>query len=166
MASETQSFEMFIPDTMSKQNEKTGIYTKKKLLLLIVVIMALAAIIILGILQIPIYVKLSDLSQEKIELTNKLTKIIDEIEETKTNELKMDSKISFAHFRKAGGFGYFQILHDKMSYFDGQAACHKIHGKIIECDERHRNASSNFFHTNVYISTIILFISTFAQNEQ
>ena len=74
MASETQSFEMFIPDNMCKKNEKTVIITKKKSLLLIVVIVA--AILILGILLTSIFLKLNEFSQEKIELNNKLEKII------------------------------------------------------------------------------------------
>ena len=60
---------------------------------------------------------------------------------------KKDSKNSYAHFLKAGELGYFQVLEDKMSFFEGQAACKKIHGKIIECDERNGKASSNFLHT-------------------
>ena len=139
MASETQSFEMFFPDTTSKKNEKTVIFTKKKLILLIMV-----TILFLGILLTPIYVHLS-------KETKKLTKIIGEIEEIKIAEQillkeKMDSKDSFAHFLKAGEFGYFQKLSDKMNFNDGQAACQKIHGKIIESDERYGNATSNFYY--------------------
>ena len=148
MASETQSFETFIPDNMCKKNEKTVIITKKKSLLLIVVIVA--AILILGILLLSIYLKLNEFSQEKIELTKKLEKIISDINNIKINEKilleKMDSKNSYADFLKAGEFGYFQILEDKMSFFDGQDACQRIKGKIIECNERHGNASSKFFY--------------------
>ena len=148
MTSETQSCEMFSPDTMPKKNEKTGIFTKKKLIFLFLLLI-IVTILILGILLTPIYVHLSDISQEKIALTIKLTKIIGDIEEIKTKEQillkeKMDSKNSFAHFVKAGEFGYFQKLQDKMNFNDGQAACHKIHGKIIESDERKGNASSKF----------------------
>ena len=147
MASETQSFEMFIPDTTSKKYEKTMIYSKKKLLLLIAVIMA--AIITLGIFLTPIYVQLNHLSQEQIVLTKKLTKIITENEKIKTNEeillkKKMHTKNSYAQYLKVGDFGYFQVLEDEMSYFDGQDACQRIKGKIIECNERHGNASSKY----------------------
>ena len=150
MGSETQSFEMFIPDTMSKNYEKTVIYSKKKSLLLIAVIMA--AIITLGIFLTPIYVQLNHLSLEQIVLTKKLTKIIVDNEEIKITEQilqkeRIESKNSYAHFLKAGELGYFQVLEDKLSFFEGQAACKKIHGKIIECDERHGNASSNFLYT-------------------
>ena len=112
-------------------------------------IMALAAILILGVVLTPIYIQLNHLNKEHIVLTTKLTKIIVDNEEIKTNEQlllmeKMDSKNLYAHFLKLSGFGYFQVLEDKMSFFDGQAACHKIHGKIIECNERHGNASSKY----------------------
>ena len=147
MASETQSCEKFFPDTMSEKNEKTVNITKKKIICLILV-----TILVLGILIIPIYVHLN---QEKIMLTNNLMKIIADIEEIKSHEKfvneKMDSKNSFAEFLKAGEFGYFQKLEDKMSYNDGQAACRKIHGKIIESDERYGNASSIFFLFSLYI---------------
>ena len=59
---------------------------------------------------------------------------------------KMHTKNSYAHYLKVGEFGYFQVLEDEMSYFDGQDACQRIKGKIIECNERHGNASSNFFY--------------------
>ena len=124
MASETQSFEMFIPDTKSKKNEKTVINTKNKSIILIVVIVV--AILTLGILLTPIYVKLNEFGQEK---NNKLEKIIGDINNIKTSEKilleKMNSKNSYAHFLKAGEFGYFQILEDKMSFFDGQDACQR-----------------------------------------
>ena len=85
MASETQSFEMFFPDTMSKKNEKSEIFTKEKLRDLIT-IMALAAILILGVVLTPIYIQLNHLNKEQIVLTKKLTKIIVDNEEIKTNE--------------------------------------------------------------------------------
>ena len=161
MASETQSFEMFIPDNMCKKNEKTVIITKKKSLLLIVVIVA--AILILGILLISIYLKLNEFSQEKIELNNKLEKIIGDIKEIKTSEKilldeKMDSKNSYAHFLKADEFGYFQELEDKMSFFDGQDACKRIKGKIIESNEKYGNASSKFSFTKHPKITLVLLL--------
>ena len=116
MASETQSCEMFFPDTMSEKNEKIVIFTKKKFIFLMLV-----TILILGILIIPIYVHFS---HEKIMLTNNLTNIIADIEEMKTNEKllkeKMDSKNSLAHFLKVEKYGYFQKLKDKMNFNDGQ----------------------------------------------
>ena len=140
MSSETQSCELFLPDTKYEKNEKIVILTKKKLILLMV-----ATILILGILIIPILVHFVQLNQENI--TNNLTKIFADIEEIRTNEIvkeEMDSKNSYANFRKAGNFGYFQKLDNKMSYFDGQDACRKMHGKIIESDDRYGNASSKF----------------------
>ena len=143
MASETQSCEIFLPDIVSEKNGKTVIFTKKKLTFLILV-----AILILGIVIIPVCVHFEHLKQEKIVLTKNLTRIIADIEEMKTNEKilkeKMNSKNYFANFLKVENFGYFQKLEDKMNYFDGQDACHKIHGKIIESDERYGTATSKF----------------------
>ena len=85
-------------------------------------------------------------------ITNNLTKISADIEAIKMKEIMLKEKIisknSFAHFLKAREFGYFQKLEDKMSYFDGKDACHKIHGKIIESDERYGNASSKFLFSS------------------
>ena len=74
MSSETQSCELFLPDTKSEKNEKIVILTKKKLILLMV-----ATILILGILIIPILVHFVQLNQEII--SNNLTKIFADIEE-------------------------------------------------------------------------------------
>ena len=141
MTSETQSCEIFLPDIVSEKNGKTVIFTKKKLTFLILV-----AILILGIVIIPVCVHFEHLKQEKIVLTKNLTRTTSDIAEMKTNEKelkeKMDSKNSFANFLKVENFGYFQKLEDKMSYEDGQAACHNLHGKIIESDERIGNATS------------------------
>ena len=143
MSSETQSCELFLPDTKSEKNEKIVILTKKKLILLMV-----ATILILGILMIPIFVHFVQLNQENMAaVTDNLTKVFADIEVIRTNETfkrKMDSKNSYANFLKAGEFGYFQKLDHKMGYFDGQDACRKIHGKIIESDDRYGNASSKF----------------------
>ena len=57
---------------------------------------------------------------------------------------KVLSKNSYANYVRVGDFGYFQKLDDKMSYEDGQAACHELHGKIIESDERNENATSKY----------------------
>ena len=161
MASETQSFDMFIPDTTSKKYEKTMIYSKKKSLLLIAVIMA--AIITLGIFLTPIYVQLNHLSLEQIVLTKKLTKIIVDNEEIKITEQilqkeRIESKNSYAHFLKAGELGYFQVLEDKMSFFEGQDACKRIKGKIIESNEKYGNASSKFSFTKHPKITLILLL--------
>ena len=158
MASETQSFEMFIPDTKSKKNEKTVINNKNKSIILIVVIVV--AILTLGILLTPSYVKLNEFGQEK---NNKLEKIIGDINNIKTSEKilldeKMDSKNSYAHFLKADEFGYFQELEDKMSFFDGQDACKRIKGKIIESNEKYGNASSKFSFTKHPKITLVLLL--------
>ena len=39
-------------------------------------------------------------------------------------------------FQRFGKYGYFQKLDEKMSYNDGQIACSKLFGHIIEFDER------------------------------
>ena len=160
MASETQSCEMFFQDPISDKNSKQLLFTKWKLITGLIT----AIIIILGILSTPIYLYLSHLSQmnekfeslsiqinEKFEsftcqMNQKFKNLSNDIEELKRNEemLKEEriSENSFAHYVKVGEFGYFQKLDHKMSYMDGQAACQKIHGKIIESDERYGNATS------------------------
>ena len=86
---------------------------------------------------------------EKFQSLNKdFKKITNGIEELKRNEeiimeKKMDTnKNSFEHYVRVGEFGYFQKLENKMSFRNGQVACNKIHGKIIESDERYGNATS------------------------
>ena len=74
-------------------------------------------------------------------MNQKLENLSNDIEELKHNE-EMNLENSFAHYVKIGEFGYFQKLDHKMSYLDGQAACHKLHGKIIESDEKFGNATS------------------------
>ena len=169
MASETQSCEFFFQDTLPYENEKPTIFTKSKLLVLMIII-----IMIFGIAMIPLYIqtyeKLKSQSKdfskimkdiEEIKTNEKIleeeihcqsedfTKMMKDIEELKTNEKILQEEIhsrnSFAHFARVGEFGYFQKLEDKMSYEDGQTACHKIHGKIIESDERYKNATSKLF---------------------
>ena len=155
MTSETQSCEIFLPDIVSEKNGKTVIFTKKKLTFLILV-----AILILGIVIIPVCVHFEHLKQEKIVLTKSLTRTMSDIAEMKTNEKelkeKMDSKNSFANFLKVENFGYFQKLEDKMSYFDGQDACQKIHGKIIESDERYGTATSKSDQSSSFFRSLAL----------
>ena len=152
MTSETQSCEMLFQEKISKQI----FFTKWKLIGLITFIC-----LIFGILLTPVYFSLSQMHEnfeslsiqmnEKFEsftseMNQKLENLSNDIEESKHNEemLKeeMNSENSFAHYVKVGEFGYFQKLDQKMSYMDGQAACHKLHGKIIESDENFGNATS------------------------
>ena len=156
MASETQSCEMFFQDHMSEKNSKQLIFTKWKLIGLITV-----TCLIFGIFLTPVYFSLSQMHEkfeslsiqinEKFEsftcqMNQKFKNLSNDIEELKHNEemLKEEkiSENSFAHYVKVGEFGYFQKLDHKMSYMDGQAACQKLHGKIIESDERYGNATS------------------------
>ncbi len=39
-------------------------------------------------------------------------------------------------FQRIGNYGYFQMLDEKLSYNDGQIACSKLFGHIVEFDER------------------------------
>ena len=156
MASETQSCEMFFQDRMSEKNSKQLIFTKWKLIGLITV-----TCLIFGIFLTPIYFSLSQMHEkfeslsiqinEKFEsftcqMNQKFKNLSNDIEELNHNEemLKEEriSENSFAHYVKVGEFGYFQKLDHKMGYMDGQAACQKLHGKIIESDERYGNATS------------------------
>ena len=156
MASETQSCEMLFQDPMAEKISKQLVLTKWKLIGLITV-----TCLIFGILLTPVYFSLSQIEEkfeslsvqmnEKFEtftsqINQKLDNLSNDITELKNNEelLKeeMNLENSFAHYVKIGKFGYFQKLDHKMSYMDGQAACHKLHGKIIESDENFGNATS------------------------
>ena len=140
MASETQSCEMFFQDPISDKNSKQLLFTEWKLITGLITVI----IIILGILSTPIYLYLSHLSQ----MNEKFESLSNDIKELKSNEEiwkeKVLSKNSYANYVRVGDFGYFQKLDDLMSYEDGQAACHELHGKIIESDERNENATSKY----------------------
>ena len=52
------------------------------------------------------------------------------------NEIKvLESLKTFYGFERIGKYGYFQKLDEKMTYEDGQKACSKIFGQVIEFDE-------------------------------
>ena len=160
MASETQSCEMFFQDPMADKNSKQLVFTKWKFITGLISVI----ITIFGVLLTLIYLDLSPLSQmnEKFEsmsrqmnkeiesftsqLNQKFEKLSNDIEDLKNNEEMLNEEMnlenSFAQYVKIGEFGYFQKLDHKMSYADGQAACQKLHGKIIESDERYGNATS------------------------
>ena len=149
MASETHSCEMIFQDPMKEKNSKQQVVlTKWKLIGLIAV-----NFLIFGVLLIPLYLNLRS-QNEKFDrlagqMNEKFETLSNDIKELKSNEEiwkeKVHSKNSYANYVRVGDFGYFQKLDDKMSYEDGQAACHKLHGKIIESDERYKNATSKLF---------------------
>ena len=147
MASETQSCQIIFQDPMKEKNLKQQVvFTKWKLIGLITVIF-----LIFGVLSIPLYLNLRNQMNEKFDklsgqMNEKFESLSNDIKELKTNEEiwkeKVHAKNSYANYVRVGDFGYFQKLDDKMSYEDGQAACHELHGKIIESDERNENATS------------------------
>ena len=104
-------------------------------------------ILIFGVLLTPLYIYSSQMNEKFQSLNKDFKKITNVIEELKSNEeileRKMDYQNSFEHYVRVGEFGYFQKLENKMSFRNGQVACTKIHGKIIESDERNGNATSN-----------------------
>ena len=144
MASETQSCQMIFQDPMKEINSKQQVvFTKWKLMGLITVIF-----LIFGVLLIPLYLNQRSQNEKFDTLSDQIESLSNDIEELKTNEEiwkeKVHSKNSYANYVRVGDFGYFQKLDDKMSYEDGQAACHELHGKIIESDERNENATSKY----------------------
>ena len=67
-------------------------------------------------------------------LSNQNVKLKDQNEKMK-NEIKvLESFKTFYGFQRVGKHGYFQKLEEKMTYEDGQKACSKIFGHIIEFD--------------------------------
>ena len=148
MASETQSCEFLFQDALPEKNVKpmAMVFTRFTLLGLMTPLLIFGSALIYSLIH-------SHQTYEKLQsLSNDFTKIVTDIEELKTNEeileKEVHSKHSFVDFLRVGEYGYFQKLEDKMSYKDGQAACHKIHGKIIESDERYGNATSKCFCLN------------------
>ena len=144
MASETHSCEMIFQDPLKEKNSKQQVvFTKWKLMGLITVIF-----LIFGVLLIPLYLNQRSQNEKFDRLSDQIESLSNDIEELKTNEEiwkeKVHSKNSYANYVRVGDFGYFQKLDDKMSYEDGQAACHELHGNIIESDERNENATSKY----------------------
>ena len=137
MALKMQSCEMLF-------QEKPIVSTKWNSIAMI----AVTTILIFGILFTPLYLYSSQMNEKFQSLNKDFKKITNGIEELKRNEeiimeKKMDTnKNSFEHYVRVGEFGYFQKLENKMSFRNGQVACNKIHGKIIESDERYGNATS------------------------
>ena len=129
--------------SMSEKSEKPIVSTKWNSIALIAV-----TTLIFGILLTPIYFSSSQMDEKFQNLNDDFKKIMNDIEKFKINEEileeKMDNKNSFEHYVRVGEFGYFQKLESKMSFRNGQIACNKIHGKIIESDERYGNATSKY----------------------
>ena len=61
-------------------------------------------------------------------------------------DLKFDLDLlkPFNGFQRIGKYGYFRKLEEKMSYNNGQKACSKLFGHIVEFDEREQH-NSKFF---------------------
>ena len=91
--------------------------------------------------------KQQNLLDEKIdkegnELNEKIDLLIEDLnDQNKTiiknaKEIKvLESFKTFYGFERVGKYGYFQKLDEKMTYGDGQKACSKIFGQIIEFNE-------------------------------
>ena len=136
MALKMQSCEMLF-------QEKPIVSTKWNSIALI----AVTTMLIFGILFTPLYLYSSQMNEKFYSLKKDFKKMMNDIEELKTKkeimEKERNNQNSFEHYVKVGEFGYFQKLENKMSFRNGQVACTKIHGKIIESDERNGNATSN-----------------------
>ena len=69
----------------------------------------------------------------KIDLLMKGLKNQNETINANTNEINvLESFKTFYGFERIGKYGYFQKLEENMTYEDGQKACSKIFGHIIE----------------------------------
>ena len=67
------------------------------------------------------------------------------------NEIKvLESFKTFYGFERIGKYGYFQKLDEKMTYKDGQKACSKIFGQVIEFNE-----TMNDFAGGCYVFCLI-----------
>ena len=143
MASKLQSCDMLFQDNVSEKSEKPMTSPKWNLIASLIAV----TILIFGVLLTPIYIYSSQMNEKFQSLKKDFKKLMNDIEELKIKkeilEKETDSQNSFEHYVKVGKFGYFQKLENKMSFRNGQVACTKIHGKIIESDERNGNATSN-----------------------
>ena len=72
------------------------------------------------------------------------------------NEIKvLESFKTFYGFKRIGKYGYFQKLEEKMTYEDGQKACSKIFGHIIEFDMNSNDYSGESVFAQFVIYQVI-----------
>ena len=86
---------------------------------------------------------------EKIEGLNETIQV-------NANEIKvLESLKTFYGFERIGKYGYFQKLEEKMTYEDGQKACSKIFGHIIEFDMNSNDYSGESVFAQFVIYQVI-----------
>ena len=74
------------------------------------------------------------IDEERHLLNGKINDQNEKIEVNANNIKVLESFKTFYGFERIGKYGYFQKLEEKMTYEDGQKACSKIFGHIIEFD--------------------------------
>lgn len=141
MSSETENLEfsptnIFIENNVPREKPlHKGFFVLKKELL----VMLMTVVLVLGIplLILSIYsFKEQNLLNEKMKEQNEKMKDQNETIDAIANEIKLlESSKKFMGFGRIGKYGYFQKLDEKMTYEDGQKACSKIFGQVIEFDE-------------------------------
>ena len=67
----------------------------------------------------------------------------------------LESFKTFYGFQRVGKHGYFQKLEEKMTYEDGQKACSKIFGHIIEFDMNSNDYSGESVFAQFVIYQVI-----------
>lgn len=129
-----KNFDLFTEIPKLRKKKSTFVINKWKLI-------ALKSILLLIIFGIPLLVLCVYSKQERTFFNKKfknLTKTMNHLENS------IESLKQFTSFERISEFGYFLKFEEKMNFKDGQIACSKIYGHIIEFDERYSNCSSKF----------------------
>ena len=108
-------------------------------------------------------VKERDLLNGKIDLLTKALKTQNDLLSNQNVKLKdqnekievLESFKTFYGFERIGKYGYFQKLEEKMTYEDGQKACSKIFGHIIEFDMNSNDYSGESVFAQFVIYQVI-----------
>ena len=108
-------------------------------------------------------VKERDLLNGKIDLLTKALKTQNDLLSNQNVKLKdqnekievLESFKTFYGFERIGKYGYFQKLEEKMTYEDGQKACSKIFGHIIEFDMNSNDYSRERVFAQLLIYQVI-----------
>ena len=129
-----KNFDLFTEIPKLRKKKSTFVINKWKLI-------ALKSILLI-IFGIPLLVLCVYSNQERTFFNKKLknlTKTMNHLENS------IESLKQFTSFERISEFGYFLKFEEKMNFKDGQIACSKIYGHIIEFDERYSNCSSKFY---------------------
>ena len=93
--------------------------------------------------------------KERNVLYEKIEGLNETIQVNANNIKVLESFKTFYGFERIGKYGYFQKLEEKMTYEDGQKACSKIFGHIIEFDMNSNDYSRERVFAQLLIYQVI-----------